>query len=70
MTFSIFLYIYWAILGIFVIFNFFVLRYIRTMRYLGKGVFYIVSAYCVGLILILLISHFYILKIDWNVALF
>lgn len=70
MTLSIFLYIFWIFLGIFFIFNLFLIRHVYKLRYLGKIVKYSALIYLAVLLATIIISHFYILRLDWDVSLF
>ncbi|MEW6407859.1 MAG: hypothetical protein AB1465_04170 [Patescibacteria group bacterium] len=70
MTLSVFLYIFWAFLAVFIIFNLLLLRHFLKFKYLGKAVFPLILVYFIGFLVIIAVAHFFILKADWDVALF
>lgn len=69
MTLSIFLYLFWGFLGAFFIFNLLLLRHFLKFRYLGKAIVSLIWIYFFGFLAIILVSHIFILKADWDVAL-
>lgn len=70
MTLAIFLYIFWGFLGIFFIFNLLLLRHFLKFKYYGKLIPILTWIYFIGFLFIVLIIHFFILRVDWNVSLF
>lgn len=66
-----FLIAYYVILAVFVIFNLFALRYIYRLKYLGPGVVgTVLIIYLIIIGFIVVVSHMFILQIDWNQTLF
>lgn len=66
-----FLIAYYAILIVFVIFNFFALRYIYKLKYLGPGVVgSVLIFYLFMVIATIIITQIFIFQIDWNQILF
>ena len=63
---SIFLFIYMVYIVFFVVFTFFNLYHILKFGFASFGAYFITFGYIAATILALLISYFYIARIDWS----
>jgi len=70
MPLTIFLYIYWAILAIFFVFNLLLLRHILKLTYLGSSLKFAALVYFIAIVTVAAVSHIFIFRANWDLPLF
>lgn len=65
-TLALFFYLYLALVGVFLLFAFFVLYHLIKFGFRGAGVFFLIMAFIIGAGLILFFSWQALAVIDWT----